>query len=68
LPFLTAFLLSLFFLLFLLFFWPTVPGNRDGGDREAVARRVCARGGRWMSSADETSVTRKDGTKGRKHK
>jgi hypothetical protein len=29
---------------------------------------MCARGGEWMSSGDETRVTRKDGTKGRKHK
>jgi hypothetical protein len=38
------------------------------GDREAAARRMCARGGGWMSSGDETRITRKDGTKGRKHK
>jgi hypothetical protein len=29
---------------------------------------MCARSGGWMSSRDETRVTRKDGTNGRKHK
>jgi hypothetical protein len=49
-------------------FLPSAPGNRDGGDREAAAQRVSARGGGWMSSGNETKVTRKDGAKGRKHK
>jgi hypothetical protein len=64
-PFLTAFLLSF------LFFFPflTYRTKEQGwGNREAVARRMCARGGGWMNSEDETRVTRKDGTKGRKHK
>jgi hypothetical protein len=62
-PFFTAFLLSLFFL-----FLTYRTREQGWGDREAAARRVCARGGGWMSSGDETRVTRKDGTKGRKHK
>jgi hypothetical protein len=28
---------------------------------------MCAWAGVWMSSGDKTRVTRKDGTKGRKH-
>jgi hypothetical protein len=55
------------FLFFLSFFY--LPHHGTGmGDREVAARQVCTRGGGWMSSGDETRVTRKDGTKGRKHK
>jgi hypothetical protein len=57
---------SLFLFSFLFLTYRTM--KQGWGDREAAARRMCTRGGGWMSSGDETRVTRKDGTKGRKHK
>jgi hypothetical protein len=63
---LIAFLISFFFILSSFF---DLPHHGIGmGDREVVARQVCAPGGGWMSRGDETRVTRKDGTKGRQHK
>jgi hypothetical protein len=68
---------SLFFILFSFcfdffpFFFPflTYRTTEQGwGDLEAATRQVCTQCGGWMSSGIETRVTRKDGTKGRKHK
>jgi hypothetical protein len=60
---------SLFFILFVSFFTAFLPfftyrnTEQGWGNREAAARQMCARGGGWMSSRDETRVTRKDGKK-----
>jgi hypothetical protein len=52
-----------------LFLFLTYRTTEQGwGDLETAARWMCTRGGGWMSSGDETRVTRKDGTKDRKHK
>jgi hypothetical protein len=54
---------------FFYFLFLTYRNTEQGwGDREVAARWMCARCGGWMSSVDETRVTRKDGTKGRKYK
>jgi hypothetical protein len=58
-----------FFILFVSFFTAFLPfftyrnTEQGWGNREAAARQMCARGGGWMSSRDETRVTRKDGKK-----
>jgi hypothetical protein len=66
--FFSFFSLISFFLFFSFLFLTYRTTEQGWGDREVAARRMCARGGGWMSSGDETRVTRKDGTKGRKHK
>jgi hypothetical protein len=68
-----CFLISFFdyfpsFFLFSFLFLTYRTTEQGWGDREAAARRMCARGSGWMSSGDEKRVSRKDGTKGRKHK